>query len=133
VALPIVQWISGYLRLSHARHKGHEEAIMSRALELSDEEYARLEQAAQQQGSTITELVRAWIESMSVDSSEQSIQEALAHWATIGESTVRPTQDELRAHPLLRAVGIISSGAPGWADRHDDIIAEEALDSHADE
>ncbi len=106
---------------------------MSRALELSDEEYARLEQAAQQQGSTITELVRAWIESMSVDSSEQSIQEALAHWATIGESTVRPTQDELRAHPLLRAVGIISSGAPGWADRHDDIIAEEALDSHADE
>jgi hypothetical protein len=106
---------------------------MSRALELSDEEYARLEQAAQQQGSTIADLVRAWIESMSIGSSEQDIQEALARWAALGESVVRPTQDELRAHPLLRAVGIISSGAPGWADRHDDIIAEEALDSHANE
>jgi hypothetical protein len=106
---------------------------MSRALELSDEEYARLEQAAQQQGSTIAELVRAWIESMSIGSSEQDIQEALARWAALGESAVWPTQDELRAHPLLRAVGIISSGAPGWADRHDDIIAEEALDSHANE
>lgn len=106
---------------------------MSRALELSDEEYARLEQAAQQQGSTIAELVRAWIESMSSSSSEQSVQEALARWATISESAVRPTQDELRAHPLLRAVGILSSGAPGWADHHDEIIAEEALDAHADE
>ena len=106
---------------------------MSRALELSDEEYVRLEQAAQQQGSTIADLVRAWIESMSIGSSEQDIQEALARWAALGESAVRPTQDELRAHPLLRAVGILSSGAPGWADRHDDIIAEEALDSHANE
>ena len=106
---------------------------MSRALELSDEEYARLEQAAQQQGSTIAELVRAWIESMSANSSEQSVQEALARWATIGESAVRPTQDELRAHPLLRAVGIISSGTSGLSDQHDEIIAEEALDSHADE
>jgi len=106
---------------------------MIRALELSDEEYARLEQAAQQQGSTIADLVRAWIESMSIGSSEQDIQEALARWAALGESAVRPTQDELRAHPLLRAVGILSSGAPGWADRHDDIIAEEALDSHANE
>jgi hypothetical protein len=38
---------------------GYEERTMSRVLELSDEEYARLEQAAQQQGSTIAELVRA--------------------------------------------------------------------------
>ena len=106
---------------------------MSRVLELSDEEYARLEKAAQQQGSTIAELVRAWIESMSIGSSEQDIQKALARWAALGEPSVRPTQDELRAHPLLRAVGILSSGAPGWADQHDDILADEALDSHADE
>jgi len=106
---------------------------MSRVLELSDEEYARLEQAAQQQGSTIAELVRAWIESMSIGSSEQDIQKALARWAAVGDSAVWPTQDELRAHPLLRAVGILSSGAPGWADQHDEIIAEEAPDSHANE
>jgi hypothetical protein len=112
---------------------GYEERAMSRVLELSDEEYARLEQAAQQQESTIAELVRAWIESMSIGSSEQDIQKALARWAAVGDSAVWPTQDELRAHPLLRAVGILSSGAPGWADQHDEIIAEEAPDSHANE
>ena len=44
---------------AHAGCMGYEERTMSRVLELSDEEYARLEQAAQQQGSTIAELVRA--------------------------------------------------------------------------
>lgn len=70
---------------------------------------------------------------MSIGLSEQDMQKALARWAAVGDSAVRPTQDELRAHPLLRAVGIFSSGVPGWANQHDEIIAEEALDSHADE
>lgn len=106
---------------------------MSRTLNLSDEEYAQLEQAAQKQGSTIAELVRAWIDSMSSDQANRHIRDAQARWATMGASVVPPAEEELRAHPLLRAAGIVHSGAPGWADRHDELIAEEALDSHADE
>ena len=44
-----------------------------------------------------------------------------------------PNEEEMRAHPLLRGAGVVRSGAPGWADRHDELIAEEALDAHADE
>src|SRR6185437_17159054 len=105
---------------------------MSRVLELSDEEYARLEQLAREQGSTISELVRTWISGMSTTPSEQSIHEAQAHWAASGAST-QPTEDELRAHPILRASSILKSGRAGWVANHDAIIAEEALDAHADE
>jgi hypothetical protein len=106
---------------------------MSRTLNLSDEEYAQLERAARQQGSTIAELVRAWIDSMSPAQADQGISDVQARWENLGEAVVAPTEEELRAHPLLRAAGIVHSGAPGWSDRHDELIAEEALDSHADE
>ena len=106
---------------------------MSRTLNLSDEEYARLEQAAQQQGSTIAELVRTWIDSMSAAQSEQNIREAQARWTPLGDSVVLPSEEELREHPLLRAVSVVHSGVPGWAGRHDELIIEEALDLHADE
>jgi hypothetical protein len=54
-------------------------------------------------------------------------------WAVLGDAITQPTQAELRAHPLLRAAGILHSGTAGVADRHDKIIAEEALYTHADE
>ena len=106
---------------------------MSRALELSDEEYARLEQAARQQGSTIDELVRSWIDGMSAFPSDQKVREAQARWAALGESIVQPTPDELRTHPLLRVSGVFNSDSPGLADLHDEIIAEEALDHHTND
>ncbi len=55
-----------------------EEAIMSQTLELSEEEYARLEQVAREQGNTISALVQAWISSMGQTPSEQRIHEAQA-------------------------------------------------------
>ncbi len=58
---------------------------MSRALELSDEEYTRLEQAARQRGSTIDELVRSWIDGMSAFPSDQKVREAQARWAALGD------------------------------------------------
>jgi hypothetical protein len=106
---------------------------MSQVLQLSDDEYARLEQAARERGSTVAELVHAWIDSMSATLSETSIREAQARWSTLGASVAQPTDDELRAHPLLRASGILQSGRPGEIANHDQIIAEEALDSHANE
>jgi hypothetical protein len=106
---------------------------MSRVLELSDDEYTRLEQAARQRGSTIDELVRSWIDGMSAFPSDQKIREAQARWAVWGESIVQPTPDELRAHPLLRVAGVFNSGSSALADLHDEIIAEEALNPHSDE
>ena len=49
---------------------------MSRVLELSDKEYARLKQAVHEHESTIAELVHRWISSMAAVQSEQSIIKA---------------------------------------------------------
>jgi hypothetical protein len=67
------------------------------------------------------------------DHDEKDLLEAQARWIGVNHRITPPTLDELREHPLLRGVGIFASGAPGWAERHDDIIADEALDPHADE
>jgi hypothetical protein len=70
---------------------------------------------------------------MNMDKSQQNLNELPSRWAELSESIVPPTMEELRAHPLLRAMGVFHSGVTGLAERHDEIIAEDALDSHADE
>ena len=94
---------------------------MSHVIELSDEQYAALETYAQRQGRSPDELIRAWVASL--------VEQPQADWA----DEPPPTEEELREHPILGLAGIFAIGEPGWADRHDEIIAEEALNTHADE
>jgi hypothetical protein len=106
---------------------------MSQALNISDEEYTRLEQAAKQQGSSIADLVHTWIASINNPLSPDEVRAAQARWATLSARVTPPTEQELQAHPLLGAAGLIHSGVIGWADRHDEPLAEEALETHANE
>jgi hypothetical protein len=39
----------------------------------------------------------------------------------------------VRAHPLLRAAGILNSGEPGWANRHDEIMVKGMMICIGDE
>ncbi|WIG59158.1 MAG: hypothetical protein OJF49_001905 [Ktedonobacterales bacterium] len=106
---------------------------MSHVFTLTDEEYVQLQQAAQRQERTPEELFREWLRQTLADADPLSLEAARARWAALGPEVTQPTDDELRESPLLRAIGIAASGQPGWADQHDEIIAEEAMDSHADE
>lgn len=40
-------------------------------------------------------------------------------------------EEELATQSLLRISGMFAIGEPGWADRHDEYLAETYLDTHA--
>jgi hypothetical protein len=94
---------------------------MSHVIEIDDEEYARLEQAAQQRGTTAEALLRAWMKSVTT-TGEEELRAARARWAALGPSVGPPTEADLRAHPLLRVIGIGALNEPGWADQHDAVF-----------
>jgi len=106
---------------------------MGHVFEVEDEEYTHLEQIARQQGSTAEALFRAWMRSVT-HAGEQELDEARARWAALALSEESPTDEDLRAHPLLRVVGIGAMHEPGWADRHDAVFGgSEEPEKHADE
>ncbi|MFL5661168.1 MAG: hypothetical protein ACJ8BW_07425 [Ktedonobacteraceae bacterium] len=43
-----------------------------------------------------------------------------------------PTLEELLNGPLSQVVGMFAIGESGWADRHDEYLAEIYLENHAD-
>jgi hypothetical protein len=43
-----------------------------------------------------------------------------------------PTTEELLNGPLFQVAGMFAIGEPGWADKHDEYLAETYLESHAD-
>lgn len=91
---------------------------MSHTIELPDELYARLEELAHDKGQTIQ------------DAATQVLQAALLRQATTGSADVT-------AATGLSFIGMLGEPEiepePGWIERHDQIIAEEAMDPHAEE
>jgi hypothetical protein len=110
---------------------------MSHTFIVPDEQYTRLEEVARQKGISAGELFRTWLTGLTGRASnlenDARLHEIQAHWSGANPGVDPPTISELRDHPLLQAAGIFASASPGWGDKHDDIIAEEALDPHADE
>lgn len=39
-------------------------------------------------------------------------------------------EEELQNHPLLDAAGMFAVGEPGWADKHDEYLAETYVEKH---
>jgi hypothetical protein len=99
--------------------KGGEHA-MSQAIYLTDELYTLLQKAAAARGQT----------------PEETLNELL-HDALVDGNGARPTSTEASEERPLPFIGMLTQ--PGieprldWAARHDEIIAEEALDHHAEE
>ena len=92
---------------------------MAHTLELSDEQYRLLQSLAQQQGMTPTETL-----------------DHLLHEADTPENTLlsQTTEDVLEQSPLFQIAGLFDADLPpGWADHHDEIIAEEAMNQHAEQ
>ena len=79
---------------------------MSHTFTLTDEQYARLERTAHDQGHSAEELFQAWLNALVLPANEPDIAEARARWAALNLQVQPPTDEELRAHPFLRVVGI---------------------------
>ena len=74
-------------------------------VELPDETMQSLQRAARERGQEVEVFVREWAQSVS----------------------------EAPVHPLMKLAGITTSDTPDLADRHDYYLAEEMMNTHADE
>lgn len=99
---------------------------MSHVFQLSDDQYARLAAYAAQYKQTPESMFQAWVretlykgEKVTVSNGERSAK------------NLKREDDESMNSPLLQIAGMFAVGEPGWADRHDEYLAETYLDDHA--
>ncbi len=99
---------------------------MGHAFQTSDEQYAKLAAYAAERGQTPETLFQEWVSMITRD--------------TESVSGVKPTDHEQQAEreeallnsPLFQVAGMFAIGEQGWADRHDEYLAETYLENHAD-
>lgn len=60
---------------------------------------------------------------ITIDMSEEFIKRAMR---------LIQSDEELLSSPLFQAAGMFAIGEPGWADKHDEYLAETFLENHAD-
>lgn len=94
---------------------------MAHTIEVPDELYEKLVTFARKQQVTPEGLFLSWAASVTEP-------QATSQWG----SEPPPTEEELRASPLLRIAGSLSIGDPRLATEFDDVLAEAIADDHAD-
>lgn len=97
---------------------------MNHAFQLSDEQYARLATYAAQLKQTPESLFQTWVSEMT-----QKVKESAA--SNVSEQKNRE-EDALNS-PLFRVAGMFAIGESGWADKHDEYLAETYIEDHADQ
>lgn len=100
---------------------------MNHMFQISDEEYARLAAYAARYQQTPEKLFQEWVWRVTHNSE------------TVSPSRKSPTQKQQEEReqrfldsPLFQVAGTFAIGEPGWADRHDEHLAETYLENHAD-
>jgi len=89
---------------------------MSHAILVPDELYRKVQDYAARSAQEPDALIVEWV--------EQAAEQA-AH--TIEEEA------DLANDPLFQVAGMFASNEPGWVDRHDEYLADEYGNAHADE
>jgi hypothetical protein len=95
------------------------DSYMSHIFHLSDEQYDRLAAYAAQRKQTPEKLFQAWVREVTNKTKEPV---PLNRKEEYGE--------ELQSHPLLDVAGMFAIGEPGWADKHDEYLAETYIEKH---
>ncbi len=83
---------------------------MGHAFQTSDEQYAKLAAYAAERGQTPETLFQEWVSMITRDTEEEALLNS----------------------PLFQVAGMFAIGEQGWADRHDEYLAETYLENHAD-
>ena len=99
---------------------------MGHVLELTEDEYTRLEAYARRRGRTPHELVAEWLASITNPPETPKPGEN----AEPGE-VPPPTEEEIRQRPLLALAGRLALNDPRLATNFDDVLAEAIADDHA--
>ena len=104
---------------------------MSHVFQISDDLYEKLVAYAAQREQTPETLFLAWVSEITrrLDTSKTTDYDHMGQ-ANRVERTIR--EKEMSESPLLQVAGFFAIGDPGWADRHDEYLAEGYIEDHAD-
>ncbi len=96
---------------------------MSHVFQIPDDLYEKLAAYAAQQEQTPETLLLAWVSEITrrLEASQPSDCDH-KNQANRVERTIR--EKELSESPLFQIAGIFAIGDPGWADKHDEYLAE---------
>ena len=101
---------------------------MAHDFKISDEQYMKLTAYAAQRKQTPETLFQEWVRAIT-----RNLEEPLS------SSGVKPTgkegqaerKEESLSSPLFQVAGMFAIGEPGWADKHDEYLAETYMENHA--
>ncbi len=96
---------------------------MNHAFQLSDEQYAKLAAYAAQYKQTPETLFQTWVNELTQKVKESSASNHLEQ---------KNREADVSNSPLFRVAGMFAIGEPGWADKHDEYMAETYIEDHAD-
>lgn len=91
----------------------------SHMFRLSDEQYNKLAAYAAQNKQTPEKLFEVWVSEMTHKTKEPAPLNCKERQA-----------EEHQIHPLLEVAGMFAIREPGWADKHDEYLAEICMESH---
>jgi hypothetical protein len=103
---------------------------MSHIFQLSDEEYTKLAAYAKQHKQTPEMLFKSWVNEMTHRAKEPT---SSSRKQQIGQKLQEQREGERLDSPLFQVAGMFAIGDPGWADRHDEYLAEAYIEDHAEE
>lgn len=103
---------------------------MSHNFQLSDEEYTKLAVYAKQHKQTPEMLFKSWVNEMMHRVKEPTVS---SQKQQMGQKLQEESNEEDVNSPLFQVAGMFAIGDPGWADRHDEYLAEAYLENHAEE
>jgi hypothetical protein len=97
---------------------------MSHVFQVSDEQYAELAVYAAQQKRTPEMLFQEWV---------NEVTHGVKKSTTFNQTEQEGREEEVLNSPLFQVAGLFAIGEPGWADRHDEYLAQGYLESHAND
>jgi len=102
---------------------------MNHVFQLSDEQYAKLAAYAAKHKQTPETLFQAWVREVTHNVKEPTSSSGTEQ---MGRKVQEGREEETLNHPLLQVAGMFAIGEPGWADKHDEYLAEAYLENHAE-
>ena len=102
---------------------------MGHAFQTSDEQYAKLAAYAAERGQTSETLFQEWVSIITRDTEKLP---SVSNVKPTGHERQAEREEALLNSPLFQVAGMFAIGEQGWADRHDEYLAETYLENHAD-
>ncbi len=104
---------------------------MSHVFQIPDDLYTELVTYASQRNQTPEALFLAWARGVT-QKQEESMTSGTSEPKNVNQPEHGQREEDVQS-PLFQIAGMFAINEPGWADKHDQYLAEAYLENHAEE